>query len=347
MVLANTYHLYLRPGHLRIERLGGLHRFMNWPKPVLTDSGGYQVYSMGDLRKISEQGVLFQSHLDGSEHFFTPEGVVEVQEALGSDIAMVLDECTPYPASYEEAEEGMERTVRWAERSRDACRDKDLALFGIVQGGVYPELRAVCSQRLIEIGFSGFAVGGLGLGEEKGELLSVLEWMDEVLPEEAPRYLMGLGRPEDIVEAVARGMDMFDCVLPTRNGRNGTLFTRFGRVRIKNSSYAEDLRPIDPECDCYTCRNYSRAYLRHLLLAKELLVYRLTSIHNLHFYQVLMEDIRKAIRSDAFPAFRQGFHRRFGSWEREETGEDSEWNPEPGGRGLSRQTETASEKMQP
>jgi queuine tRNA-ribosyltransferase len=262
MILANTYHLYLRPGHRRIERLGGLHRFMNWPKPVLTDSGGYQVYSLGELRKISEEGVLFQSHLDGSEHLFTPEKVVEVQQALGSDIAMVLDECTPYPATYEEAREGMERTLHWAKRSRDACGEGGLALFGIVQGGVYPDLRKACAEGLMEIGFSGFAVGGLGVGEEKNECLSVLEWMAELLPAASPRYLMGMGTPEDVVAAVARGMDMFDCVLPTRNGRNGTLFTESGRLRIKNSRYADDLRPIDPDCDCYTCRNYTRAFSR-------------------------------------------------------------------------------------
>jgi queuine tRNA-ribosyltransferase len=347
MVLANTYHLYLRPGHERIERLGGLHRFMNWPKPVLTDSGGYQVYSMGELRKISEEGVLFQSHLDGSEHLFTPEKVVEVQEALGSDIAMVLDECTPYPATYEEAREGMERTLRWARRSRDACRKNGIALFGIVQGGVYPDLRKTCAEGLMKIGFSGFAVGGLGVGEDKDACLSVVDWMGELLPVSSPRYLMGMGSPEDVVEAVARGMDMFDCVLPTRNGRNGTLFTQSGRIRIKNSCYADDSRPIDPDCDCFTCRNYSRAYLRHLFLAKELLVYRLTSIHNLYFYQVLMERIRQAIQSDTFSAFSQEISGRFGSWEQEETGEGSERTAATGVGGFSGQPETASEKIQP
>ena len=348
MVLANTYHLYLRPGHERIERLGGLHRFMNWPKPVLTDSGGYQVYSMGELRKISEEGVLFQSHLDGSEHFFTPEKVVEVQEAFGSDIAMVLDECTPYPATYDEAREGMERTLRWAKRSQDASRESGIALFGIVQGGVYPELRRACAEGLTEIGFPGFAVGGLGVGEDKESCLSVVKWMAESLPASSPRYLMGMGSPEDVVEAVARGMDMFDCVLPTRNGRNGTLFTQSGRIRIKNSRYADDLRPIDPGCDCYTCRNYTRAYVRHLFLAKELLVYRLTSIHNLYFYQILMERIRQAIQSDTLSEFSEEFARRFGSSrEQEETGEGSDRRAARSGPGFSRQSETASEKMQP
>jgi queuine tRNA-ribosyltransferase len=347
MVLANTYHLYLRPGHRRIERLGGLHRFMNWPKPVLTDSGGYQVYSLGELRKISEEGVLFQSHLDGSEHLFTPEKVVEVQQAFGSDIAMVLDECTPYPATYEEAREGMERTLRWAKRSRDACGEEDgIALFGIVQGGIYPDLRKACAEGLMEIGFPGFAVGGLGVGEDKNERLSVLEWMAERLPAASPRYLMGMGTPDDLVAAVARGMDMFDCVLPTRNGRNGTLFTHSGQLRIKNSRYADDLRPIDPDCDCYTCRNYTRAYLRHLFLAKELLVYRLTSIHNLYFYQVLMERIREAIETDTFPEFSRAFLRRFNASGEEGSEEGLGRETAQEDRGFSNQSEESSEKIQ-
>jgi queuine tRNA-ribosyltransferase len=320
---------------------------MNWPKPVLTDSGGYQVYSLGELRKISEEGVLFQSHLDGSEHLFTPEKVVEVQQAFGSDIAMVLDECTPYPATYEEAREGMERTLRWAKRSRDACgEDGELALFGIVQGGVYPDLRKACAEGLMEIGCPGFAVGGLGVGEEKNECLSVLEWMAERLPAASPRYLMGMGTPEDLVAAVARGMDMFDCVLPTRNGRNGTLFTHSGRLRIKNSRYADDLRPIDPDCDCYTCRNYTRAYLRHLFLAKELLVYRLTSIHNLYFYQVLMERIREAIETDTFPEFSRAFLRRFNASGEEGSEEGLGRETAQEDRGFSNQSEKSSEKIQ-
>lgn len=347
MVLANTYHLYLRPGHRRIERLGGLHGFMNWPRPVLTDSGGYQVYSMGALRKISDEGVLFQSHLDGSEHLFTPEKVVEVQQAFGSDIAMVLDECTSYRATYGEAREGMERTLRWAKRCRDACGEENgIALFGIVQGGVYPDLRKACAEGLMEIGFQGFAVGGLGVGEDKNECLSVLEWMAEQLPAASPRYLMGMGTPEDLVTAVARGMDMFDCVLPTRNGRNGTLFTHSGQLRIKNSRYADDLRPIDPDCDCYTCRNYTRAYLRHLFLAKELLVYRLTSIHNLYFYQVLMERIREAIQTDTFPDFSRDFLRRFNTSREEITEEGSGRETAQEDRGFSNQSEESSEKIQ-
>ena len=307
ILLANTYHLYLRPGHSRIQKMGGLHSFIHWPGPILTDSGGYQVYSLGELRKISEEGVLFRSHLDGSEHLLTPEKVVEIQGAMGVDIAMVLDVCIPYPASYTEAREAMERTLRWAKRCREAVPVDGMALFGIVQGGGYLDLRKACAQGLKDIGFSGFALGGLGLGEGREAMLSILEAETENLPKEYPRYLMGMGTPEDIVEAVARGMDMFDCVLPTRNGRNGTLFTRSGRIRIKNRCYAEDTRPIDPACDCYTCRNYSRAYLRHLYLAKELLVYRLNSIHNLYFYQCLMEDIRKAIRSGTFSDFTERF----------------------------------------
>ncbi len=331
IVLANTYHLYLRPGHQRIERLGGLHSFMNWKGPILTDSGGYQVYSLGDLRRITEEGVLFQSHLDGSEHLFTAEKVVRVQQAFGSDIAMVLDECTPYPAAHGEAREGMERTLRWAERSREACGKGGMALFGIVQGGVYPDLRKICAEGLVDIGFPGFAVGGLGVGEKKEECLSVLDWMAELLPADSPRYLMGMGTPEDVVAAVARGMDMFDCVLPTRNGRNGTLFTQSGRLRIKNSRYGEDLRPIDPDCDCYACRNYTRAYLRHLFLARELLVYRLTSIHNLYFYQVLMERMRESIRSGTFSEFSRAFFERFDACEEGTGGEGMEMTAEEPG----------------
>ncbi len=315
IILANTYHLYLRPGHKRIQKLGGLHRFINWSRPILTDSGGFQIYSMGALRKVTEEGARFQSHLDGSEHLLTPEIVVEIQEALGVDIAMVLDECIPNPSSHDEARSGMERTLRWAKRCREAWKEEQMALFGIVQGGIYKELRLACIQGLIDIGFPGYAVGSLGVGEEKETTHAILETSAEALPVEAPRYLMGMGMPEDIVEAVARGMDMFDCVLPTRNGRNGTLFTRYGKIRIKNSRYAEDMRPIDPSCDCSTCRNYSRAYLRHLFLAKELLVYRLNSIHNLYYYQCLMEEIRKAVQADAFNEFYNEFYKNLNALE--------------------------------
>jgi len=324
IVLANTYHLYLRPGHQLIRRLGGLHRFMNWPGPILTDSGGYQVYSLGKLRKISEEGVRFRSHLDGSDHLLTPESVVEIQEALGSDLAMVLDVPVGYPCSRAEVAEAMERTLRWARRCRGVAAGEQVALFGIVQGGCHTDLRRECVARLMEIGFPGFAVGGLGLGEEPERTLSVVEGCSEALPAERPRYLMGLGSPENIVEAVSRGMDMFDCVLPTRNGRNGTLFTRFGRLRIKNRRYAEDPRPIDPECGCTTCRNYSRAYLRHLFLSKELLVYRLNSLHNLYFYQVLMENIRESIRTDTFEGFRREFLARTDAADEEDIEDERE-----------------------
>ena len=311
ILLANTYHLYLRPGHEPVRRLGGLHRFMGWPRPILTDSGGYQVYSMGELRTVHEEGVLFQSHLDGSRHMLTPEKVMEIQEALGSDVAMVLDECTPHPCSRAEAGAGMERSLRWARRCREAWTAENMALFGIVQGGVFPDLRQACIDGLREMDFSGYAVGGLGLGEGAEEALAVLEAAEGLLPADRPRYVMGMGTPEDIVEAVARGMDLFDCVVPTRNARNGTLFTRRGRLRIKNSRYREDGGPIDPSCDCYTCRRYSRAYLRHLFLARELLVYRLTSLHNIYFYQTLMEEIRGAVRKGAYAAFRRAFLEAF------------------------------------
>ena len=308
MILANTYHLYLRPGHSTVEKLGGLHEFMRWQGPILTDSGGYQVYSLGELRKVSEEGVLFRSHLDGSEHLLTPEKVVEIQKAFGVDIAMVLDECVPYPSSDGEVKSAMERSLVWAKRCKDASSQEGPALFSIVQGGISPGLRRECAHQLVETGFSGYAVGGLGLGEERQQMFSIIEVCAESLPIESPRYLMGMGAPEDLVESVSRGMDMFDCVLPTRNGRNGTLYTTFGKLNIKNRRYAEDKLPIDPDCECYTCRNYCRAYLRHLYMARELLVYRLNSIHNIYYYQSLMENIRKAVQSDTFSAFYNAFY---------------------------------------
>jgi len=308
MILANTYHLYLRPGHEVVRRLGGLHRFIHWPKPILTDSGGYQILSLGAMRTLSEEGVLFRSHLDGSAHLLTPEKATEIQASLGADVAMVLDECIAYPHTYQEAQDAMERTLRWAQRSREAVLDRPVTLFGIVQGGIYPELRKVCAETLAEMGFAGYALGGLGVGEEKERTFAMVETTLDHLPVDVPRYLMGMGTPEDLVEAVARGVDMFDCVLPTRNGRNGTLFTRFGKVHIKNRRYAEDDRPIDPDCNCYTCRHYSRAYLRHLFVSRELSVYRFNSIHNLHFYQSLMERLRESILSGTFSRFRREFY---------------------------------------
>jgi queuine tRNA-ribosyltransferase len=310
VILANTYHLYLRPGHDRIRRLGGLHGFMHWDRPILTDSGGYQVFSLGALRKITPAGVSFQSHLDGSRHFLTPELALEIQTALGSDMAMCLDECPPYPATYEYVRSSLELTRQWAERCRQARGEHGPALFGIVQGGVFPDLRRAGAEALMEIGFDGYALGGLSVGEPPAERLETIARSLPLLPADRPRYLMGLGTPEDLVEGVERGADMFDCVLPTRNARNGMLFTRQGAVIIKNAAYAEDPGPIDPECGCYTCRHYSRAYLRHLYLAKELLSYRLHTWHNLYYFMELMQEIRQAVVRDRFREFKTAFYRK-------------------------------------
>ena len=295
-ILGNTYHLYLRPGHETIGRLGGLHPFAHWERPILTDSGGYQIFSLGDLRKISEDGVTFQSHLDGSLHFLSPEKVIEIQRALGSDIAMVLDECVPYPSPYEYVKSSTQRTTRWAERCLRARQEDDPALFAIVQGGLYQDLREASARDLVQMDFQGFAIGGLSVGEPKPEMIRILEGTLPLLPEQVPRYLMGVGTPEDILEAVVLGVDFFDCVLPTRNGRNGTLFTSGGKVSIKQAQYAEDKKPIDETCSCYTCRHYSRAYLRHLYMAKEILSSRLNTIHNLSYYMSFLMKIREAIR---------------------------------------------------
>ena len=305
VILANTYHLYLRPGHERIAALGGLHRFMNWPGPILTDSGGFQIYSLGALRTIDEAGATFQSHIDGSRHFLSPESAVAIQEALGSDIMMCLDECISYPASHGEAERALDRTTRWALRCKRSRRGDDgQALFGIVQGGVYPDLRRRSTEALVEIGFDGYALGGLSVGEPKELLLENLAATAPLLPVEHPRYLMGVGTPEDLVEAVYHGIDMFDCVMPTRSARNGLLFTNQQKVVIKNARYRDDAAPIDESCDCYTCRNYSRAYLRHLYVAGEILAMVLNTIHNLRHYLSLMERIREAIREGRYAAFR-------------------------------------------
>jgi queuine tRNA-ribosyltransferase len=304
-ILGNTYHLYLRPGHETIGRLGGLHTFTHWEKPILTDSGGFQIFSLGSLRKISEGGVTFQSHLDGSSHFLTPEKVLEIQRALGSDIAMVLDECVPYPSPYEYVKISMERTNRWAKRTLEVRRETDPALFAIVQGGVYRDLREKSVQTLVEMGFQGYAIGGLSVGEPKSMMSDVLEWITPLLPENTPRYLMGVGTPEDIINAVMLGVDFFDCVLPTRNARNGTLFTSSGKISIKQAQYIEDKKPVDETCACYTCRHYSRAYLRHLYLSKEILSSRLNTIHNLFYYINLLRKIREAIQEDRFLDFYQ------------------------------------------
>ena len=312
-ILGNTYHLYLRPGHETIGRLGGLHTFIHWERPILTDSGGFQIFSLGSLRRVSEDGVTFQSHLDGSSHFLTPEKVMEIQRVLGTDIAMVLDECVPYPSPYDYVKTSAEQTGRWAKRCLQVKREKDPALFAIVQGGVYRDLREKSAQTLVEMGFQGYAIGGLSVGEPKSMMLDVLEWTVPLLPENNPRYLMGVGTPEDMIQAVILGVDFFDCVLPTRNARNGTLFTSLGKISIKQAQYAEDQRPADEACQCYTCRHYSRAYLRHLYLSKEILSSRLNTIHNLYYYINLLRKMREAIEENRlldFYKFHTSTHER-------------------------------------
>jgi queuine tRNA-ribosyltransferase len=306
-ILANTYHLYLRPGHEIIQRLGGLHPFMHWEKPILTDSGGFQIFSLAKLRKITEDGVTFQSHLDGSLHLLTPEKVIQIQRALRSDIAMVLDECVPYPSPYEYVKTSTALTTRWAKRCLEARQENEPALFAIVQGGIYRDLREQNAQALMQMGFDGYAVGGLSVGEPKSTMIQVLEWTTPSLPESTPRYLMGVGTPEDILDAVKLGIDLFDCVLPTRNARNGMLFTTGGKISIKQARYAEDRRPIDETCLCYTCRHYSRAYLRHLYLAKEILSSRLNTIHNLYYYMMFLMSVRKAIREGRLRDFYEAY----------------------------------------
>ena len=308
MILCNAYHLYLRPGHQTIQAIGGLHRFMGWSGSILTDSGGYQIFSLAPLCKVSDDGVTFQSHLDGSLHYVTPELAIEIQESLGSDIAMVLDECLRYPATTEDAEASLRRTNAWARRCREARRHPDQALFGIVQGGHYPDLRARAAAEVARIGFDGYALGGLSVGEDKGLMHGAIEASVAELPESAPRYLMGVGMPEDLLEGVSRGIDLFDCVMPTRHGRTGWLFTSFGRLLIKNAQYAKDELPIDPACFCPVCRTYSRAYLRHLFLAKEMLGVRLNTLHNLHYILQFMSDMREAIREERLAEFRSAFY---------------------------------------
>ena len=308
IILGNTFHLWLRPGTDIIRKHGDLHDFMHWQKPILTDSGGFQVYSLGAMRKISEEGVAFRSPVDGAKVFMGPEESMQVQRELGSDIVMIFDECTPYPASFEEARVSMQLSLRWAERSKKAHGDNPSALFGIVQGGVYEELRQESLEGLLNIGFDGYAVGGLSVGEPPVDRWRVLDFLADKLPADKPHYLMGVGTPEDIVEAVQRGIDMFDCVMPTRNARNGHLFTHEGIVRIKNAVHADDTGPLDPHCDCYTCQNFSRAYLRHLHRCNEILGARLMTIHNLHYYQSLMAGLRNAIESDTLDAFVRDFY---------------------------------------
>ena len=311
IILGNTFHLFLRPGLDVIGEFGGLHRFIGWNKPILTDSGGFQVFSLAQRRKISEEGVRFASPVDGSQVFLSPEESMRIQRTLDSDIAMIFDECTPYPATEKQARDSMELSLRWAERSRRAFDDlrNPNSLFGIVQGGTFPELRKVSAQRLIEIGFDGYAVGGLAVGEPEAERKRTLEETVPLLPAQRPRYLMGVGRPEDIVEAVARGVDMFDCVMPTRNARNAHIFTRHGVLRIRNAQYERDTRPLDESCTCYTCANkFSRAYLRHLDKCAEMLGPMLATIHNLHYYQDLMRGLRAAIAAGCLADFVAEFY---------------------------------------
>ena len=315
IILGNAYHLYLRPGHELIDRMGGLHQFMNWSRPILTDSGGFQVFSLGDLNKISEEGVRFQSHLDGSSHLFTPESVMEIEHGLGADIIMAFDECTPYPCERDYAEKSMRRTLRWAERcikrhqelSAQRTHRPPQALFGIVQGSVYPDLRRTCAQELIQMDLPGYAIGGLAVGETRDSMFGVIRETTPLLPNGKPRYLMGVGLPNDLVEAVGAGADMFDCVVPTRNARNGTVFARNGRLRLKNAAHAEDPQPLESDCACKTCSHYSRAYLRHLFKTNELLGMHLATFHNVFFFQQLMRDMRDAIISGHFAAWQADF----------------------------------------
>ncbi|MBI2155225.1 MAG: tRNA guanosine(34) transglycosylase Tgt [Candidatus Rokubacteria bacterium] len=313
ILLANTYHLFLRPGHRLIAELGGLHRFMAWEGPILTDSGGFQVYSLASLGRVTDEGVRFRSHLDGAEHLLTPELSVEIQQALGADIIHPLDECLAHPTPRAETEASLALTLRWAARAKatHGRGDGSQAMFGIVQGGGYEDLRRRAVEETCALEFDGYALGGLAVGEPKPLMLDLLEFTAALLPKDRPRYLMGVGTPPDLLEAVARGVDLFDCVLPTRNARNGQLFTAEGVLTIKQARYARDPRPADPTCPCYTCRTFSRAYLRHLFGARELLAYRLLSLHNLHFYLALMAELRAAIQAGGFQTFRARFLARY------------------------------------
>ena len=313
IILGNTFHLMLRPGLDIIRAHDGLHRFTHWEKPILTDSGGFQVWSLGKMRKISEEGVYFRSPIDGAEVFLDPERSIDVQHVLGSDIVMIFDECTPYPSTEDEAATSMRLSLRWAERCKAAHGEHSSALFGIVQGGMFQHLRQESIEGLRNIGFDGYAIGGLSVGEPTEKMLKVLDGLNPFMPIEKPRYLMGVGRPEDIVEAVSRGIDMFDCVMPTRNARNGWLFSANGNVKIRNAKYAEDPRPVDEECSCYPCRYYSRSYLRHLQRCNEILGARLATIHNLHYYQQLMRGLRESIANETLTQFIENFYRKQGT----------------------------------
>jgi len=308
IILGNTFHLMLRPGTEIIEQHGGLHGFMNWDKPILTDSGGFQVFSLGKMRKITEEGVRFSSPVNGEKIMLTPERSMEVQRSLGSDIVMIFDECTPFPATHKEAQVSMELSLRWAQRSKDGHGDNPSALFGIVQGGMYEDLREISVKGLTDIGFDGYAIGGLSVGEPKDEMIKILDHTTPLIPENKPRYLMGVGKPEDLVEGVRRGIDMFDCVMPTRNARNGHLFVTNGVIKIRNSCHKTDTGPLDDQCGCYTCKNYSRAYLHHLDKCKEILGSQLNTIHNLHFYQQVMNGLRDAIEQGKLDDFVSEFY---------------------------------------
>lgn len=313
IILSNTYHLWLRPGHEIVQEAGGLHKFMNWDRGILTDSGGFQVFSLSEFRKIEEEGVYFRNHLNGDKLFLSPEKAMEIQNALGPDIMMAFDECPPYPATYEYMKQSVERTSRWAERCLKAHkRPNEQGLFGIVQGGEFEDLRRQSAQDLVSLDFPGYAVGGLSVGEPKDVMNRVLEFTTPLLPANKPRYLMGVGSPDALIDGVIRGIDMFDCVLPTRIGRNGTVMTSEGRVIIKNAQYARDYGPLDPNCDCYTCRNYTRAYIRHLIKCDETFGIRLTSYHNVYFLIKLMEQVKQAIREDRLGDFREEFFERYG-----------------------------------
>ncbi|PWK08974.1 tRNA guanosine(34) transglycosylase Tgt [Tumebacillus permanentifrigoris] len=313
IILSNTYHLWLRPGHDIVQEAGGLHKFMNWDRPILTDSGGFQVFSLSDLRKITEEGVTFRNHLSGEKLFLSPEKAIEIENALGADIIMAFDECPPFPADRQYLKESLERTTRWAKRCKAAhAREHDQALFGIIQGGMDKELRRQSAEELLELDFPGYAVGGLSVGEPKDIMNEVLDFTVPLMPTNKPRYLMGVGSPDDLFEGVIRGIDMFDCVLPTRIARNGTCMTSVGKVVVRNATYARDFGPLDPNCDCYTCKNYSRAYIRHLIKCDETFGIRLTSIHNVHFLIKMMGDIREAIEEDRLLELKKSFYESYG-----------------------------------
>ena len=312
IILSNTYHLHVRPGEDLIQRAGGLHRFMNWDRPILTDSGGFQVFSLASLRKVEERGVEFRSHLDGSKMFIGPEESIAIQQALGSDIMMQFDECSPYPCDYDRAKGAMHRTLRWLDRCMKAKTSENQALFGIVQGAFYSDLRIECAKEMAKLDLPGFGIGGLSVGEPKEVMYDMLEKMMPYMPEKKPRYLMGVGSPDCLIEGVLRGVDMFDCVLATRVARNGTVFTHDGRLVVRNAKYAEDFTPLDPDCDCYACRNFTRGYIRHLFKAGEILALRLNSIHNIYFLTHMMTEIREAIEADALLDWANAFYARHG-----------------------------------